>query len=599
MTLSTLRYRSVLEAPKRPGLAVSARLDEVRKVDALLRTHGIERSWGETDVQRLTSLVDLRSWAEVVGLTAGMAKALEAEVRRVGEYTPVTRANALYFDHLLAENGCLDEPLAAKGYLARDVQLALSHGLQKRLLGEVAFDCLPPRWSGNVGSAVFPTPGWISQGDVGSLLDNLALVNECRAQADDATLVRHAGSCADMHDYIRRMSHDNAQRVAREETYVLCRELGAHEALEYAAIALIDADRPGSTVMQDLAAAHAMECMHPTAFSSNAELGQIALGAYVVDAVCSAAERTAQELIGVHFRAAQRPLRMDGVDEYVATLRKASHRAWRAPGDVVRLCAADGVFRQGDKMQRWVEVLAVLHHDRLLSGGTLGALRSAHPHLSITADGYDLADAAVRAHHWFLDNTDLTPGELSKHINGLAKFAPVWGPAGGTRKALVEVPPSQSDTHFGLVLARHKAFVTEHSWWTPRQNRLVAPLGTDLDDPDIPEGLQPWVVVLDWAQEDALRAFASGTNLDEISLWTSSNVLHEVIMHLTSAGDRGWLNATCPRRRPGESYEARVARVLAAVSDPSHVPLGIRRAFRHLFRRELRAERLHQVCARP
>jgi hypothetical protein len=86
-TISTLRYRSVLLAPLRPDTtpsaeSVSRHIEDLRSLEAALNAYGIERLWGETNLERMQQRVNLYAWAEEVALPATMLKSMDAYVRR-------------------------------------------------------------------------------------------------------------------------------------------------------------------------------------------------------------------------------------------------------------------------------------------------------------------------------------------------------------------------------------------------------------------------------------------------------------------------------------------------------------------------------------
>jgi hypothetical protein len=448
MTLSTLRYATVVVAPIKPdivlaGERVAQRVSELEALDETLHAVGIQRQWGETNVL-MHNLVHLSAWAKAVGLPPAMRDSVEAQLRVGGTFTPALQQEVLDFIELLAEFECATqhseaaadatEPLRLSGYVARDVAYALSDGIQKRRLGKVMF----------VANLCFPLySGQLSRADVVTFDSHITLVLECNAQADTETLAKFA-HVPKIERYITDVSTENRIERSVVKTVELCRAWSVHEALEYAAVALLRAKRPTYVVHDDLAVAHDLVARYPAIFSDTVCLGDIDLRTYAMDAVCNATDSWAADQLEIRQEAlhfAYRPASEAGLDAYIGAVRRGVESSRSANGDIVRLCVGRGVKLQGEKIAAWGQVLAKM-------SWTLADIRTTFPKLKLEADGHARAERAVEAYWWLVEHTDVSVCE--DHVQTLPQLVAHWA----LKENVGNVSLCSRAAH-GTVLVRH------------------------------------------------------------------------------------------------------------------------------------------------
>lgn len=205
----SLRYSSVLTAPKRVDDALSMRVKELRELDACLRARsGYKREWGNTNVGRVLRHEELLVWIRDNDLPTTLGARLVHELGHNGRLPPQKKQDALTYSNLLVQHGCGDEPIRSWGYFESDVMVAFCRGVQKKLLGEVVFSVhqlLRPSVHGHRQPCA---------DDVDDILRYLALAAECRAAADRETLRACAGQHHHVLTYIERVSRVNVVAAA-------------------------------------------------------------------------------------------------------------------------------------------------------------------------------------------------------------------------------------------------------------------------------------------------------------------------------------------------------------------------------------------------
>lgn len=574
MTTTTLRYRSVIAAPLLPSIAlagsqVARRVDDLQALDAKLHAHGIERQWGETST-RMQQVAMMDVWARDVGLLPGLRASMDAHLRAHGTFDAQMQEDAVEYARLLAEFDCDAEPLP-DGSMHTGVMRGLSNGIQTRRLGRVMF---APR-------CVFPrVRTMLRRQDVVALDATITLVCECQAAADSEMLDKYT-TTGNLEAYLTGMSNDNRIRRCIDEVVADCRQLGAHQALEFTAVALLRTNWDGDTVRRELEIAHGIVATHPTEFRSTVTLGDIGLELYAIDAACNAVDAWAAEKLGVsrgtpHFGIVI-PMTADGVERYSLEVRQEVQRALLIEPGIRLLCFAPGVNLHGDKMRAWVQTMALPEMP-----ATMEELRDTFPALAVHADGHAQAESAVRTYNWLLANTELEEDDLKPLINVLGPLAAHWALEANVGKAFYDLTPSHSMAHFELVKARHNTFLAQHPAFTHAAKRsfLTVRPGTDLTN--VPDTLKPWVVTTNLDFEGAMAEFNGGRDLNWISMRTTHDIVQQLVVSMTSEADRAWLNRVQGKPTSGRQYDARLRRHLATNS-PGTVPTAFQTVFRHLF----------------